>query len=226
MSTAHQREPRAVANASVAVRIIAFAVEQDGLQVALLAAADMATLPAGQLRGDETLTECAARVARHALAVEPDYLEQLYTFSAPGPRAEVVVAYYAMLSTETRRSAQRAAGVYFAQVDGEIALPRDERAMLDYAATRLRAKLGYSNIAFYFLPRQFTLSELQDIYESVIGRALDKRNFRRRILASGIVEALGAKRAGTGYRPATLYRFVGEDPATGTLTPSETEWSA
>ena len=58
---------------------------------------------------------------------------------------------------------------------------------------RLRAKLGYSNIGFYFLPEEFTLSDLQDVYESVIGDTLDKRNFRRRVMAAGIVEAVEAE---------------------------------
>jgi 8-oxo-dGTP diphosphatase len=226
MSPAHHREAAAPEGAIVTIRVIAFAVDQAGLLVSLLNDDGTLELPTDRLGPAEPLAECAERVAREALSAAPDYLEQLYTFSAPPPRAEVIVAYYAMLSTETVRVAQRKPNLRFAHVDGEIALPRDERAMLDYAAERLRAKLGYSNIAFYFLPREFTLSELQDVYESVIGRALDKRNFRRRILAAGIVEALAAKRAGTGYRPATLYRFVGGDPATGTLTPADIEWSA
>jgi hypothetical protein len=117
--------------------------------------------------------------------------------------------------------------------DGELAstavdetTDTPDRAMLRYATTRLRAKLGYSNIAFYFLPREFSLSELQDVYEMTLGRQLDKRNFRRRILAAGIVESVGAKRSGVNHRPAALYRFAGGDPATGALTPVETEWSS
>ena len=112
----------------------------------------------------------------------------------------------------------------FHHVDSLDSLSDVERGILDYAKMRLRAKLGYSNIGFYFLPEEFTLSDLQDVYESVISRSLDKRNFRRRVMAAGIVEAVGVKRP-TSHRPASLYRFAGGDPATDALTPGDTDWS-
>lgn len=217
----------------VSARVIAFAVDNDGLKVVLLRRDAVPTLPRGELRPGETLTNCAERVALDAFAAQPDYLEQLYTFSIATPRAEVSVTYFALLSGETRAVVQRKPSVAFVPVDGELsrcaaneATDASERAMLRYATTRLRAKLGYSNIAFYFLPREFSLSELQDVYEVTLGRTLDKRNFRRRILAAGIVESVGAKRSGVNHRPAALYRFAGGDPATGALTPVETEWSS
>jgi 8-oxo-dGTP diphosphatase len=223
----------AVEHPLVSARVIAFAVDRDGLNVVLLRRGDRLALPRSELRPGETLANCAERIALDAFAAQPDYLEQLYTFSSVSPRAEVSVAYFALLSADTRATVQRKPSVAFRHVDGELspdsaadATDATERAMLRYATTRLRAKLGYSNIAFYFLPREFSLSELQDVYEMALGRQLDKRNFRRRILAAGIVEAVGAKRSGVNHRPAALYRFAGGDPATGALTPVETEWSS
>jgi 8-oxo-dGTP diphosphatase len=223
----------AVEQPLVSARVIAFAVDSDGLKVALLRRGDALELPRAELRPGETLTNCAERVALDAFAAQPDYLEQLYTFSIAVPRAEVSVAYFALLSAETCAAVQRKPSVAFMHADGEPApcaadeaTDTPERAMLRYATTRLRAKLGYSNIAFYFLPREFSLSELQEVYEMTLGRQLDKRNFRRRILAAGIVESVGAKRSGVNHRPAALYRFAGGDPATGALTPVETEWSS
>ena len=210
---------------SVTARVIAFAVASDGLSVALLRDSDSLALPAGELRPGETLSNCAERIALDAFAAPPDYMEQLYTFSLPTPYGAVSVAYFALLAANTRAAVQLKPGVQFVHVDAGAQMTRGmEGAMLEYATTRLRAKLGYSNVAFYFLPREFTLSELQDVYEATLGRSLDKRNFRRRILAAGLVESVGAKRSGTNYRPATLYRFSGGDPATGALTPIETEW--
>jgi 8-oxo-dGTP diphosphatase len=211
----------------LSVRVIPFAVGGDGLEVALCRASEQslqATIPSGQLRREESLTDCAARIAQETLSIAPDYLEQLYTFSVAGSVVQAVVAYSAILSADTRSHVARHSDADFHHADSLNGLSDVDRGILDYAKMRLRAKLGYSNIGFYFLPEEFTLSDLQDVYESVIGRALDKRNFRRRVLAAGIVEAVGIKRP-TSHRPASLYRFAGGDPATDALTPGDTDWS-
>jgi 8-oxo-dGTP diphosphatase len=211
----------------LSVRVIPFAVGSDGLEVALCRAPGPSfetRLPSGQLRREESLTDCAARIARETLSIPPDYLEQLYTFSVAGPVVQAIVAYSAILSADTRSQMARHSGAEFRHADTLGGLSEVDRGILDYAKMRLRAKLGYSNIGFYFLPEEFTLSDLQDVYESVIGDTLDKRNFRRRVMAAGIVEAVGAKRP-TSHRPASLYRFAGGDPATDALTPGDTDWS-
>jgi 8-oxo-dGTP diphosphatase len=77
---------------------------------------------------------------------------------------------------------------------------------LDYALRRLRYKLEYTAIGFELLPDEFTLSELQGFYEIILGETLDKRNFRRRVLQAGIIEATNRYRTGDG-RPAQLYRY-------------------
>jgi 8-oxo-dGTP diphosphatase len=176
------------------------------------------------LQRGESLSDCAARIAHETLSIPPDYLEQLYTFSVAAPVVEAIVAYSAILSADTRSHIKLTTGAGFRHVDALAGLSDVDSGILDYAKMRLRAKLGYSNIGFYFLPDRFTLSELQDVYESVIGRPLDKRNFRRRVLAAGIVESVGVKRP-TSHRPASLYRFAGGDPATDALTPGDTDWS-
>jgi 8-oxo-dGTP diphosphatase len=219
--------PDGVVRIELSVCVIPFAVSGDGLSVALNQAVSnpaSASLPTGQLRQGESLTDCAARIARETLTTPPDYLEQLYTFSVAGQVVEAIVAYLAILSADTRDAVSQRSGTAFHHVDTIDGLSTVERGILEYAKVRLRAKLGYSNIGFYFLPEEFTLTELQDVYESVIGSALDKRNFRRRVLAAGIVEAVGAKRP-TSHRPASLYRFAGGDPATDALTPGDTDWS-
>lgn len=219
--------PDGVVRIELSVRVIPFAVGGDGLSVALdrpTGGQGSTSLPTGQLQHGESLTDCAARIARETLSTPPDYIEQLYTFSVAGQVVEAIVAYLAILSADTRESVLRRSGTDFHHVDTIDGLNQVERGILDYAKVRLRAKLGYSNIGFYFLPEEFTLTELQDVYESVIGDTLDKRNFRRRVLAAGIVESVGVKRP-TSHRPASLYRFAGGDPATDALTPGDTDWS-
>ena len=79
--------------------------------------------------------------------------------------------------------------------------------MIDYALRRLQAKLEYSNVAYSLLPAEFTLSQLQRVYEAILARPLDKRNFRKRILSLGIIEATGRLAAEGRHRPAQLYAF-------------------
>jgi 8-oxo-dGTP diphosphatase len=223
-----QTSPDEIVEIELSVRVIPFAVGGDGLEVALSRAPGQslpATLPSGQLQREESLTDCAERIARESLSIPPDYLEQLYTFSVAGSVVQAIVAYSAILSANTRSDIVRHSDAQFHHVDSLNSLSDVDRGILDYAKMRLRAKLGYSNVGFYFLPEEFTLSDLQDVYESVIGQALDKRNFRRRVLAAGIVEAVGSKRP-TSHRPASLYRFAGGDPATDALTPGDTDWSS
>jgi 8-oxo-dGTP diphosphatase len=219
--------PEAEMRIDLSVRVIPFAVSDSGLEVALcrnLPGGPGTAIPTSRLRRGETLSDCANRVAADTLATQPDYVEQLYTFSVAGPSVQVIVAYSAILSADTRSIVTRHSSVVFHHVDSLNGLSDVDRGILDYAKVRLRAKMGYSNIGFAFLPREFTLSDLQDVYESVIGHQVDKRNFRRRVLAAGIVESIGVKRQ-TSHRPATLYRFVGGDPAVGALTPGDTDWS-
>ena len=219
--------PDGTVEIDLSVRVIPFAVGRDGLEVALCRLANPqqeSRLASGQLQPGESLSDCAARVARETLSIPPDYFEQLYTFSVARTIVEVIVAYSAIMSAGTRATVARFAGATFQHVDALDGLSEVDRGILDYAKVRLRSKLDYSNIGFYFLPEEFTLSDLQDVYESVIGRELDKRNFRRRVLAAGIVESVGVKRP-TSHRPATLYRFAGGDPATDALTPGDTDWS-
>src|SRR5699024_3539510 len=94
-----------------------------------------------------------------------------------------------------------------------------DRMVLEYAIVRLRAKLGYTNIAFHLVPSTFTLSELQDVYESILDQQMDKRNIRRRMIASGILTNTNETRREGSHRPAMLYRFSEQDDHTSYLTP-------
>jgi 8-oxo-dGTP diphosphatase len=94
------------------------------------------------------------------------------------------------------------------------ALGFDNNAVVDYAIRRLRSKLDYTNVAYSLLPRQFTLSELQQVYEAILDRELDKRNFRRRMLSLGVIKATGGTRVEGAHRPAQLFTFTKREPVT------------
>jgi 8-oxo-dGTP diphosphatase len=91
--------------------------------------------------------------------------------------------------------------------------------LLNYAMIRVRAKLGYTNIAVHLMPSSFTLTNLQGVYEQVLGRSLDKRNFRRRMVASGMLSGTGIFQREGSHRPAELYRFASDSHQSTYLTP-------
>ncbi|HEX7240663.1 MAG TPA: NUDIX domain-containing protein [Longimicrobiaceae bacterium] len=178
-------------------------------------------LPGGFVLEDETLEAAALRELREETAVPDVYLEQLYTFGDPGrdPRGRVVtVAYYALVAHDrvAPEAGSDAAETRWWPVD---ALPDplafDHAHVLEYAVGRLRGKLEYTTVGFELLPERFTLAELQEVYEAILGRPLDKRNFRRRVEALDELVPLEEWRRGEPSRPARLYSFRGGRRAGG-----------
>jgi 8-oxo-dGTP diphosphatase len=186
-------------------------------------------LPGGFVREGESLEATAERVLRDKAGVEGVFLEQLYTFGSPSrdPRMRVVtVAHYALvdaarfLAAEARSVHARTARLFVpwegetggpveARVGDEpIELAFDHSDILGMVVKRMRGKLDYSPIGFQLLPAAFTLRQLQQVHETVLGRSLNKDSFRRRMIASGQLEATGERQADVGHRPAELYRFV------------------
>lgn len=174
-------------------------------------------LPGGLIGARETPEKAAMRHLREKSGVSRSYLEQLYTFGALNrdPFGRVVsVAYMALVSSEdmhlTTTEAYSDIGWFPVR-----ALPRlayDHAAMIRYAVKRLRARIGYSTIVYGLLPREFRLSELQLVYEIILEKKLDKRNFRKHILKLGIIRSAYKKVGGVPSRPATLYRFMKQSP--------------
>jgi len=202
------------------LRIALFTIAESTLYVALEDCADGPTLPRGLPNSPETLDAAARRTVRASTQLQEQYLEQLYTFSLPGdaePR-QIVVSYLALICSGPRPD--EVEGVAWTPVPLQHAISDSDSMVVDYALVRLRAKLGYTNIAFYLLPDTFTLTELQSAYESILGHRLDKRNFRRRMIASGILMETTGKRREGSHRPATLYRFQSEQDHATYLTPN------
>ena len=168
-------------------------------------------LPGGFVDMDEDLEASARRELEEETGVSGVYLEQLYTFGRPDrdPRERVItVAYYALIPSDQVRlqAATDAEAVGWFAFEELPPLAFDHDEIVAMAHQRLVAKLDYSTIAFQFLPREFTLSELQDVYEIIRREPVDKRNFRKQVLALGkLVETKKMKRDGA-HRPARLYR--------------------
>lgn len=169
-------------------------------------------LPGGFLDLDEDLNDCAKRELEEETGIKNIYLEQLYTFGKHNrdPRERVIsVAYYALIASDriTLKPASDATEAAWFAFDELPELAFDHREIVGKARERLVAKLEYSTIAFQFMPKQFTLSELQNVYETIRVESLDKRNFRKWILARNLVEATGLERRNGNHRPAQLFHF-------------------
>jgi 8-oxo-dGTP diphosphatase len=181
------------------------------------------TLITGHPVPGEPLDAAAARLVSEWFGAQAQYLEQLYTLSVDRHgRREVAIGYIVLFrqDADLRRADER---VVWSQVDHLHIHDETHRMVFDYAVVRLKAKLGYTNIAFHLLPVHFTLSELQQTYETVLGHPVDKRNFRRRMVASGTLTKTHQMRRDGNHRPAALYQFVAQDDHAAYLTPS---WAA
>lgn len=220
---AHGYDPSHYERPSVTVDVVMMSVRQGDLQVLLIKRRSwpfegMWAIPGGFVNMNESLETAAKRELREETGVEDVYLEQLYTFGDPGrdPRTRVItVVYFALLDSERLqvRATDDAMDVSWFPVYQLPALAFDHAKILQYALERLRGKLEYTTIAFSLLPEQFTLRELQRVYEIILHRRLDKRNFRKKVLSTGILEDTGAKKMEGTHRPARLYRFNSEAEA-------------
>lgn len=203
--------------AALTVDCVVFGLDADGLRILLIERGQdpykgQWALPGGFVRLDETLPEAARRELQEETGVAPAYLEQLYTFSEldRDPRERVVsVAYYALvkLSAHHVQAATDASDAQWFPADDPPALAFDHDRILGVALERLRGKVRYQPVGFDLLPEKFTLTELQRMYEIILGRALDKRNFRKKINSMNLLEALDEHQRGVAHRAARLYRF-------------------
>ena len=173
--------------------------------------ADAWALPGGRVRSEESLDAAARRILGAPGRGSALHLEQLYTFGSPqrDPAGRVVSVAYLALGRPTRppfADDPRYAELAWHPVARLPALAYDHRAVVRAAVDRLRAKLAYTNIVYALLPGDFTLGELQETYEAILGRALDRRNFRKKLLSLGLLRRLDRVRRGP-HRPAVLYAF-------------------
>lgn len=223
----------------VSVDCVVFGFHDGELKVLLLRwkHVERWSLPGGYVRRDESLDEAARRVLRERTGLQDTFLQQFRAFGGTG-RGEregvreiyrllglempadawladriVSVGYYALV--EFAQSSPAPDGVLSDECRWWTVEPRppllfDHDEMVERALVALRRELSYHPVGMNLLPERFTMPELQRLYETLLGRPLDRRNFQKRMLESGIVERLSERRRGGAHRAPYLYRFVPE----------------
>jgi 8-oxo-dGTP diphosphatase len=201
----------------VAVDLAVFTIVDRQLHVLLIQMkkkpyAGLWALPGGLIKPGESLDEAAKEELADKTGVKNVYLEQLYTFGdikRDRTRRAISTAYFALVDSSKLaiRTTEKYSDIRWFPVAKLSALAYDHAKIIAYAARRLRWKLEYTNIAWSLLPAAFTLTDLQTVYESIIGKKLDKRNFRKKILSLKLVESTGKTDKAGAHRPAELFRF-------------------
>jgi ADP-ribose pyrophosphatase YjhB (NUDIX family) len=161
-----------------------------------------------------TLEDTARQAAQSWIPGGAAHVEQLLTCEevvAGGAASRLQVVYFALVRPTAELAAFRAGApgeLQWWPVDALPPLPASQAGLLNEARERLRSRLGHTDVAASLLDAEFSLSELQQVYEAVQGRGLDKRNFRKWVLGSSLVEPTAHYRREGAHRPARLYRFV------------------
>ena len=170
-------------------------------------------LPGGIVKKNESLEQATIRELHEETGVKDIFLKRFDVYGDPGrdPRGRFVsAAYIALISSEQLelRATEDAESAHWLPVESMPKLAFDHETILADSLKHLQLEIQLTNIAFQILPRRFTLTELQTVYELVLGRELDKRNFRKRIKALGIIKETDETRRDGAHRPARLHEFT------------------
>ena len=204
-------------NPSLAVDLVVFGYYEGELSILLLNRKEKPfenkwTLPGGFVHIEDTLSKTCTRILQSKLGIADVYLEQLYSFDEPkrDPRGRVIsIAYYALINpTKFQLSAGAMTNdVQWFVIKKMPQLGFDHNSIFDVALARLSAKIQYHPAGFQLLDELFTMSELHQLYETITGLSIDRRNFARKILAADYVINTGLKREGSKNRHPELFRF-------------------
>jgi len=169
-------------------------------------------LPGGLVNINESLDGAAKRHLKDKTSISGIYMEQLYTFGDPSrdPDGHIISTSYMALIPADKvklKTSKEYEAIEWKPLHKLPKLAYDHKEVIKYGVQRLRWKLEYTNAVYSLLPDEFTLSELQDMYEIILDRELDKRNFRKKILSLKMLKKLGKKRKGEANRPAELFSF-------------------
>lgn len=202
---------------AVTVDCVVFAVDNNDLKVMLIERGEEPfknqwALPGGFVKIDEALDEAARRELEEETGLKGIFLEQLYTYGGVqrDPRERVIsVAYMALVNLEGHdvKASTDAVNAAWFSLDDLPDLAFDHEGIIEQAQERLEGKVRYQPIGFELLPELFTLTELQTLYEIILGRELDKRNFRKKIQKMNFLTDTGELQKDVSHRAAKLYSF-------------------
>lgn len=203
----------------VATIVVIFAIIDGGLHALLVRRggppeAGRWALPGGRWDGETSLDEAASAKLVGETGASDLYLEQLFTLSdLDRTQPSVAIAYYALVHADAvrLREGEDWPPAWHA-VDALPELAFQNNQVIDLAVQRVRAKLEYTNLAYSLLPERFTVRQLQTTHEAILGHPLDRRNFRKRMLSTGLIEPTEESRREGPHRPARLYCFTSREP--------------
>ena len=209
-------------NIKVAVDNCIFTVINDKLYILLIQMKKKPftrkwALPGGLIADNEKSEDSARRILKEQTGVSNVYLEQLYTFDkvSRDPFGRVIsVAYFALIPNRgiNLRTISKYAAVKWYKFKDVPKLAYDHSEIIKYAKKRLEWKVKYSNVAWSLLPEKFTFTELHNVYEAILGKKLDRRNFRKKFLALKLIKSTGKRIMWGVHRPAMTYQFKSKKP--------------
>ncbi len=201
----------------VAVDAVIFSIKESKLSILLIQMKKKPfekswALPGGLIEENETTLEAATRILKMQTSMTDVFLEQLATFDDidRDPAGRVLsVAHYALAPDVAHelKTTDKYTDVRWFPIKKLPSLAYDHKHIVKEAIARIHGKIQYTNIAWSLLPREFTLTQLQQVYEVILGKQLDKRNFRKRIDDLKMIKPTGKMRTGMAHRPAALYQF-------------------
>lgn len=175
---------------------------------------DWWALPGNIVGHNESLDQSAERILYELTGLSGIFMEQYYAFGDPGrhPQGRVItLAYYALIrlggEKEVIPRSSYAKQANWLPISKLPKLAFDHQKIYDKGLEKIKRRIKHQPIAFELLPEKFTLTQLQHVYELVLGKKLDKRNFRKKITSFGVLRELNEKQKGVSYRAAALYRF-------------------
>jgi len=196
---------------------VIFGFEEGELQVLLIKRnvepySNSWALPGNFVEPEENLEDAGVRVLKQLTGLNDVYLEQVATFGKTGrhPLGRVItVAYYSLIKSDNidLKAASIAEDVKWHSVYNIEQLPFDHNDILDTCLERLRQRVRQKPVGFELLPRKFTLTELQSLYEVILDTDLDKRNFRKKIQSMNLLVDSNEWQEGVAHRPAKLFQF-------------------
>jgi 8-oxo-dGTP diphosphatase len=202
----------------VSVDAVVFGYDQEvGISVLLIKRKNepfqkMWALPGGLVHNGESLDDAVNRELKEEAGIDVNYLEQLYSFGAPDrdPRNHVIsVSYFALVRPEDYQIVAHtdAEDVAWFNIKKIPKLAFDHKKIIDVAIKRLRGKITYEPVGFELLDTAFPFSDLEKLYQALLGQEIDRRNFKKKIMSLGILEALDETVQRGAGRPAQLFKF-------------------